>query len=90
MRRVLSKASPVLKVLFGVGMARTTYMSKIAERPEDVTPSLSLGVSINHIVSMSLPTLGGFVWERYGYQWVFVGAAAVALVNIWVANRVRT
>ena len=78
------------QVLFAVGMARTTYLSKIAERPEDVTPSLSLGVSINHIVSMSLPTLGGFVWERYGYQWVFVGAAAVALLNIWVASRVRT
>lgn len=78
------------QVLFAVGMARTTYMSKIAERPEDITPSLSLGVSINHVVSMSLPTLGGFVWERFGYQWVFIGAAAVALANIWVASRVRT
>lgn len=78
------------QVLFAVGMARTTYMSKIAERPEDVTPSLSLGVSINHVVSMSLPTLGGFVWERFGYEWVFVGAAAVALANIWAASRVRT
>lgn len=78
------------QVLFAVGMARTTYLSKIAERREDVTPSLSLGVSINHVVSMSLPTLGGFVWERYGYEWVFVGAAVIAVLNIFLALQVRT
>ncbi len=78
------------QVLFAVGMARSTYLSKLAERPEDITPSLSLGVSINHIISMSLPALGGRIWDSYGYQWVFVGAAVVALLNIWVASRVRT
>ena len=78
------------QVLFGVGMARTTYLAKIAERPEDLTPSLSLAVSINHLVSMSLPTLGGMVWDRFGYQWVFVGAAAVSLVNLGFAWLVRT
>lgn len=76
------------QLLFAVGMARTTYLSRIAETPEDVTPSLSMGVSINHLVSMSLPTLGGYAWDTWGYEWVFVGAAAVALVNILAASRI--
>lgn len=78
------------QVLFAVGMARTTYLSKILERPEDLTPSLSLGVSINHMVSMSLPAVGGIVWDRFGYPWVFLGAAGIALLTIIFASLVRT
>lgn len=78
------------QVLFAVGMARTTYLSKIVDRPEDLTPSLSLGVSINHVVSMSLPTLGGIVWDRFGHSWVFLGAAGIALLTLIFASLVRT
>jgi hypothetical protein len=78
------------QLLFAVQMTRTTYLAKIIERPEDLTPSLSLGVSINHLVSMSLPTLGGMIWERYGYEWVFLGAAVVAMMIFWAGSRIRT
>jgi MFS family permease len=78
------------QLLFGVSMARTTYLYKIAESPEDITPTLSMGVSMNHLVSMTLPTLGGYAWERWGYEWVFMGAAMVAVLTIFVAARVRT
>jgi predicted MFS family arabinose efflux permease len=67
-------------VMFGVGNARSTYLAKIAEKPEHVTASLSLGVSLDHAVSMSLPTLGGYVWVHYGHSWVFFGAGAIALL----------
>ncbi|NCO91768.1 MAG: MFS transporter [Armatimonadetes bacterium] len=78
------------QLLFSVNMARDTWMSKIAVRQEDIAPTLSLGITLNHAVSMSLPTLGGLVWDRYGYQWVFVGAACVALVMLVFTSRVRT
>jgi MFS family permease len=78
------------QMLFAVQMTRTTYLAKIIEGPEDMTPSLSLGVSINHLVSMSLPTLGGVIWQRYGYEWVFVGAVGVAMMIFWAASRIRT
>lgn len=77
------------QLMFSVGMARTTYLSKIIECQEDLMPSLSMGVSINHIVSMLIPSLGGWVWVSYGYEWVFVGAAIVALINYVVAGYVR-
>lgn len=77
------------EVMFGVGNARTTYLAKIAERPEHVTASLSLGVTLDHAMSMTLPTLGGLVWMKYGHPWVFVGGGAIALLMLVFSSMVR-
>ena len=69
-------------VLFNVSIARTTYASKIVVKKDDLTATLSLGVTIDHAVSMSIPTLGGLVWVIYGYQHVFIGAAIVAVLTL--------
>jgi hypothetical protein len=76
-------------VLFAAGIARTTYLDKIAESESDVHASLSLGVTIDHAVSMSIPTLGGLVWAVYGFPYVFLGAAAIAALNLVAAGFVR-
>lgn len=78
------------QMLFNVGIARATYLRKIAIKPEDVTASLSLGVTIDHSVSMSIPTLGGIIWMVYGYQYVFMGAACIALLNLLATSFIRT
>lgn len=70
--------------LDSVGMARTTYMKRIARTPEEISPSLSLGTSLDHIVTIFLPILGGLVWLRGGaggYRYVFFGGAVIALLN---------
>jgi MFS family permease len=77
------------QLFFAVGMARDTYMSKISETPEDLTASLSVGVTINHLVAMSVPSLGGRLWEAYGYEWVFVAAGGLALLMMLFASMVR-
>jgi predicted MFS family arabinose efflux permease len=77
------------QALFWVEMARSTYLDKIAESRQDVTGSLSLGVSINHAVSMSIPTVGGLVWIVFGYQYVFLAAAGLALITLVAASQVR-
>lgn len=77
------------QLLFSVGMARVTYVNKIAEKAEDLTASLSLGVTLDHLVSMSIPALGGATWMLFGFEYVFVGAAALALVSIFVSSLVR-
>jgi len=76
-------------MLFAMEMARSTYMDKIALSREEVGPSLTLGVSINHAVSMSIPALGGLVWTAFGYQWVFAGAAGVALLTLLASSLIR-
>jgi predicted MFS family arabinose efflux permease len=75
--------------LDSVYMARVTYMKKIALKPEDVSPSLSLGTSLDHVVTLFLPILGGLAWYRGGpggYKYVFLGGAVVALLN-FVSSR---
>lgn len=77
------------EVIFGFGMARTVYLSKIAEKPEHVTASLGLGVSLDHAVSMTLPTLGGLIWMRYGHPWVFFAGAVIGLLMTIFASMIR-
>ncbi len=78
------------QLLFGVENARSSYLAKIAEKPEDVSASLSMGISINHAVSMAVPWFGGkYLWERHGYRWVFVAAAVVAALTTVMSALVR-
>jgi MFS family permease len=72
-----------------VSMTRAIYASQIVEDPADLSPTLSTGISIDHIVSMFLPMLGGLAWKgagERGYRWVFLGGAAVAAVNFAVTR----
>ncbi len=78
------------QLLFGVNMARDTYLAKIAVKPEDISPTLSLGISINHLVSMSVPALGGLMWMAGGHASVFMGAAGIAGLMYFFSRRVRT
>jgi len=77
-------------LLFGVNMARTTYLSKIVVKKEHISPTLSLGISINHAVSMSLPAVGGLVWIKFGHPAVFLFAGGVALLMLLFSSFVQT
>ena len=72
-----------------VEMARSTYVRKIAVTPEDVTPTLSTGTSLQHVASMLIPVFGGILWETLGYQWVFVAAAVIALINLLLSRKIK-
>jgi MFS family permease len=38
---------------------------------------------------MSLPVVSGYVWESFGFRWVFLLAGAIALVGFFVCLQVR-
>ena len=79
-------------LLIAVDMARSIYLDKIALSREDVAPTLTLGVTIDHAVSMSIPTAFGLIWgidKDYGYSWVFVGAAGLAMLGFVAASFIR-
>lgn len=72
-----------------VEMARSTYVRKIAVDQADVMPTLSAGTSIDHVVSMSIPVLGGLLWTAFGYQSVFLAAAGIAVLNMILSRRLE-
>jgi hypothetical protein len=76
-------------VLFALRVARTTYLGKIAEDPADITPTIATGITIDHAVAMSLPVVSGYIWEAFGFRWVFLLAGAIALVGFFVCLQVR-
>ncbi|MCX7599146.1 MAG: MFS transporter [Armatimonadetes bacterium] len=87
---ILYAAYVIDQLSFDTGMARATFISKTVETPTHLAPTLSLGVSINHAVSMSVPTAGGLLWERNGYPWVFLCAGILSVIYMGFAALVRT
>lgn len=77
------------QMLFSVGMARSMYMKKIAIQDSDIQPTLSAGVTIDHIFSILIALLGGFIWNRFGFQYVFLLGVVIASVNFFVAIQVK-
>ena len=77
------------QLLMSVSMARATYIKKIALKPEDVSQTLTMGVTIDHIFSISIALVSGIVWVKLGYQYVFLIGAAIACVNLFSASRIR-
>jgi predicted MFS family arabinose efflux permease len=77
-------------ILFALRVARTTYLKKIVDDPAEITPTISMGITIDHAVAMTLPILSGYIWEAYGFQWVFILAGSIAFVGFFVCLRIRT
>lgn len=77
------------QMLMSVNMARATYMKKIALRKEDVQPALTLGTSLDHVVSITIALLSGLIWDRFGYQYVFLMGAGIALINLVAALQIK-
>jgi MFS family permease len=71
------------------GMVRTIYLRSIVIDTADITPTLSLGVSMDHFVSIICAYLGGIIWSLWGPQYIFFLAAALSLVNLYVATKVK-
>jgi len=51
---------------------------------------LTAAVTIDHIFSISAALLGGVVWNVFGFQYVFLLGAVIAVINFFTALRVRT
>ncbi len=67
--------------------AITTYVHRIAP-PGEHTATLGMGVAMNHVAAVAMPLLGGLLWQRLGYQWVFAAGIVAALASTLVALRV--
>ena len=85
---------PTLYVLFCIdnliffgGIALTTYIYKITPE-KDLKPTLSMGVTMNHIAAVIAPLVGGVAWYYLGYQVIFFSGSALAIISLIVSQKV--
>lgn len=71
-----------------LGMVRSVYLKSILVDEKDLTPTLSLGISMDHVMSVVFAILGGLVWSTWGPQYIFYLVAFLSLTNLFVAIRV--
>ena len=77
------------QMIFSVSMARATYMKKIALQPDHIQPALTAALTIDHVFSITAALLGGVIWNAFGFQYVFLMGAGLAVINFFTALRVR-
>jgi predicted MFS family arabinose efflux permease len=77
-----------INLLGMLGMGLSTYVNRIAP-PEELTPTLSAGVSINHITSVSVSFIAGTLLALVGYEKLCWGAAAVILLSVPFALMIK-
>jgi MFS family permease len=76
----------------GAGMARTTYVRRMTDDPSEVSATLSLGISLDHVISMSMPAFAGILWSMnigHGYVYVFTGGIVISILNMLLSSRIR-
>lgn len=67
--------------LMGFDAAITTYLGKIA--PKDaLSAAYAMGSTVNHLSGVSVPILGGYLWDLVGPAPVFAMGAAVAGLSL--------
>jgi len=76
------------RVVVHMGMVRSVYVRQIALCDEDVTPTLAVGMSLDHIVGISSALLGGWIWHTWGPWWVFIFSAVLAVGNLVISYRI--
>lgn len=70
-----------IKLFVLVEMALNTYVYRTAP-PEELTPTLSAGISINHITSVGMPILAGVLLPYIDYEGIFAGTTVLILLSI--------
>jgi predicted MFS family arabinose efflux permease len=58
-------------VLFVVSIARASYVKSLSGSQNEMTSTLSTGISLNHLVSIVIALTGGLLWERLGVEVLF-------------------
>ncbi len=74
-------------ILFSFGVGITTYLNRIV-RPGEMTPSLAMGQTMNHVAAVVIPVAGGLLWHRFGYHAPFWCGVVAALASLLITQAV--
>jgi MFS family permease len=70
-------------------MASNVYVKDIADNQEEVTATLYTGVSVNHVISIFIALMGGWIWQTTGIELLFSLSAFLGLLNSIYAATIK-
>lgn len=75
-------------ILSTTSLATNIYVRSLAENQDELTSTLSTGISINHLIAILSAPVGGWIWVRFGIGYLFTFAAVMAVFNTLFAMTV--
>ena len=80
----------VLDSILSLGsMASNVYVQSIATSQEEITATISTGISVNHLISIFIALVGGFIWKMTGIEILFSLSALLGLLNSIYAATIK-
>jgi len=70
-------------------MASNLYVQDLADTRDEVKATVSTGVSINHLISVFIALIGGWVWRTLGIELLFIVSAILGLCNSAYAATIK-
>jgi MFS family permease len=70
-------------------MASNVYVQAIASNQEEITATLSTGISVNHVISILIALLGGWIWKVTGIEVLFSLSAVLGILNSIYAATIK-
>uniref|UniRef100_C6E8B1 Major facilitator superfamily MFS_1 n=1 Tax=Geobacter sp. (strain M21) TaxID=443144 RepID=C6E8B1_GEOSM len=74
-------------ILYNFEVSIRTYFQKVAD-PADISSSMSVGFTINHIAAVFLPALGGYFW-MLDHRIPFIGGTVLGVISLIAAQWMR-
>ena len=70
-------------------MASNVYVQDLSDNQDEVKATISMGVSINHVITVFIALFGGWIWKALGIETLFVVSAILGLCNSAYAATIK-
>jgi len=77
------------QIISVASMANNVYVQRISSNREEITATLSTGISVNHIFSVFIALLGGWIWKTAGIEALFTMSAILGLISSIYAAMIK-
>ena len=77
------------QIISVASMANKVYVQRISSNKEEITATLSTGISVNHIFSVSIALIGGWIWKVAGIEALFTMSAILGLISSIFAAMIK-
>ena len=68
-------------IISTTSLATNIYVLSLAAPQDELTSTLSTGISINHLIAILSAPIGGWIWMKFGVEHLFVFSAIMAICN---------